>query len=390
MNESLNRSDNSVRGSPPQRAGPQPGGDIETIVIDLWDRVLERGPEARNASIRDLKVGLLRVHRLFAEVAQATGIVIPITALFKVDTSEKLIAVLRSGSAPAAEPLAELKAGEGASALFFFPGISGVALELAELGGLIRYDGPIYANQPRGLDGPERPHRTVAEMADYQVAIVRAAQPCGPYRLAGYSFGGLVAVEVARRLLEAGESVDFLGLMEPSLPERQWPIHGRAEFFWRRSKHHARVLRALSPHARRAYLASHAEPMVNRFRRMLGAKAVGSSPYHRAGLPPGLAETREAGWAAIQTHELKPYPGKATLFVSERGNPLGCDTLLAYPKLLRQWEVRRFSGDHSGMLREPHVHDLAHQISCCLAEINNGAMTASGGFQSHRSSQRGI
>ena len=134
----------------------------------------------------------------------------------------------------------------------------------------------------------------------------------------------------------------------------------------------------LSPRERRAYLASHAEPMINRFRRMLGAKVVGSSPYHRAGLPSGLAETREAGWAAIQSHELKPYPGKATLFVSEKGNPLGCDSLLAYPKFLRECEIRRFSGDHSGMLREPHVGELA-RADFTLSCGNRGAMSGSGG-----------
>lgn len=305
----MNRSDKSAQGSTTQHASSQANSDLEAIVVDLWDRVLERGPEARKASILDLKVGLLRAHRLLAAIANETGIVISITALFKVDTIEKLTGALRSGAPLRPEPLAEIKAAKRGAPVFFFPGISGVALELAELSRLIRYDGPIFAIQPRGLDGVERPHRTVAEMAEHQVGVIRDTQPHGPYRLAGYSFGGLVAIEVARKLIESGETVDFLGLMEPSLPERQWPLHGRIEFFWRRARHHGKALRMLSPRERRAYLASHAEPMINRFRRMLGAKVVGSSPYHRAGLPPGLAETREAGWAAIQTHELKPYRG---------------------------------------------------------------------------------
>jgi thioesterase domain-containing protein len=371
MRSSLNKSHGGVPGSATQQVGLPASLDIEAIVMDIWERVLERGPAARHASILDLKVGLLRVHRLLAEIEKATGVVIPITALFKVDTVEKLVAVIRSGVPLHSEPLAELKAGNTGTPLFFFPGISGVALELAQLGRLIRYDGAIYANQPRGLDGAQPPDRTVAEMAAYAFPIVRSAQPHGPYRIAGYSCGGLVAIEVARKLIESGEGVDFLGLMEPSLPERQWPWRGRMDFFWRRSKHHASVVRALSPRDRKAYLVSHAEPTVNRLRRMLGAKVVGSSPYHRPGLPAGLAETREAGWAAIQSHHLKPYPGKATLFVSEKGNPLGCNTLLAYPKYLRAWDVRRFSGDHSGMLREPHVRELARQISISLAEIDS-------------------
>jgi thioesterase domain-containing protein len=50
-------------------------------------------------------------------------------------------------------------------------------------------------------------------MAAAQVDVVRALQPHGPYRLAGYCNGGLVAYEVARRLREAGETVDRLALI---------------------------------------------------------------------------------------------------------------------------------------------------------------------------------
>jgi hypothetical protein len=63
------------------------------------------------------------------------------------------------------EVLAELKPGNGGSPLFIFPGISGVALEFAQLARLIRYDGLIYGNQPRGLDGEADQHRSVTEMA---------------------------------------------------------------------------------------------------------------------------------------------------------------------------------------------------------------------------------
>ena len=82
--------------------------------------MLERGPEARKASILDLKVGLLRAHRLLAAIAKATGIAIPITALFKVDTAEKLTAALRSGAALLPEPLAEIKAAKARRALVLF------------------------------------------------------------------------------------------------------------------------------------------------------------------------------------------------------------------------------------------------------------------------------
>ncbi|SFK74623.1 thioesterase domain-containing protein [Methylocapsa palsarum] len=344
-------------------------GDVEAIVTDLWDRVLERGRAAHEASILDLKVGMLRVYRLLSEIGKATGVVIPITAMFKADTLAEMIDLVRSGKAPKGQALAELKEGEG-TPLFIFPGISGVALELAQLARLIDYPGPIYGNQPRGLDGDAPPHTTVVEMAQHQVAAIRTEQPRGPYRIAGYSCGGLVAIETARLLLNEGETVEFLGLMEPSLPEWQWPFAARVEFFWRRCKHHANTIRGLSATEIKEYLVSHAGPVLGRARRMLGARHVGTSPYHREGLPPGLAETRAAGWAALQAHRLDSYPGKAILFCSERGNPLGCNVAIAYPAFLQAHDVCPFGGDHAGMLREPHVHELAAHISNRLAQID--------------------
>ena len=355
----------------PALAGQGPAGAdaIGDVVAKLWDQVLERGPAARGASILDLKVGVLRVHRLFEEIKQATGVDLPITAMFQAPTLEKITELVRLGRAPAAEALAELKKGDGSPPLFIFPGIGGIALELAELARLIRYDGPIYANQPRGLVSGETPHLSVAEMADYQVAVIRGAQPHGPYRLAGYSFGGLVAMEVARRLQEAGETVDFLGLIEPTLPERNWPKFARLGFAFRRFRHHAATLLELPPSEIMPYMASHARTIFERLRRLLGAKGAGVSPYNREGLPSGMAETRAAGNAAFLGYGLARYRGKATLLCSEKGDALGCDARLIYPGFLEQCDTLQCGGDHAAMLRQPYVQELAENISRCLAAL---------------------
>ncbi len=358
--------------STPSDKQPKPpaGADaIGDVIAKLWDRVLERGPVARGASILDLKVGALRVHRLFEEIKQATGVDLPITVMFQAPTLEQITELVRLGRAPAAEALAELKKGAGSPPLFIFPGIGGIALELAELARLIRYDGPIYANQPRGLIRGETPHLSVAEMADYQVAVIRGVQPHGPYRLAGYSFGGLVALEVARRLQESGETVDFLGLIEPTLAERNWPKLARFGFVFRRLKHHAAALLELPPSKIAPYMASHARTVFERLRRLLGAKDAGVSPYHREGLPAGLAETRAAGNAAFLGYRLAPYRGKATLLCSERGDALGCDARLIYPGFLEQCDMLQCGGDHAAMLRLPFVKELAENITRCLAAL---------------------
>jgi thioesterase domain-containing protein len=65
---------------------------------------------------------------------------------------------------------------------------------------------PVYALQARGLERGQRPQRTVPAMARHYLEAIRAVQPCGPYHVAGWSFGGLVAYEMVRLLRQRGEA----------------------------------------------------------------------------------------------------------------------------------------------------------------------------------------
>jgi thioesterase domain-containing protein len=55
-------------------------------------------------------------------------------------------------------------------------------------------------------------------MAASFVAEIKRQQPQGQYLLGGYSFGGLMAFEVARQLIEAGDEVEKLVLLDTACP----------------------------------------------------------------------------------------------------------------------------------------------------------------------------
>jgi nonribosomal peptide synthetase DhbF len=75
-------------------------------------------------------------------------------------------------------------------------------------------DVPLYGLQARGASAPERMPCSLAEMAEDYLAEVRAIQPHGPYRLAGWSFGGNVAHLMATLLQQRGEEVTLLALLD--------------------------------------------------------------------------------------------------------------------------------------------------------------------------------
>lgn len=96
----------------------------------------------------------------------------------------------------------------------------------------------------RTLQDPRHRDTSLQAMADDYVACVREVQPHGPYHLLGWSLGGALAVHMAATLEALGETVAFLGLVDPTVPSE----HGAAlvaEPDWRRD--FAGLLRDLDP-----------------------------------------------------------------------------------------------------------------------------------------------
>src|SRR5574340_900419 len=102
-------------------------------------------------------------------------------------------------------PVLRMRAGGAAPPLFCLHTIGGGNLFHYEpLVQHLEGDRAVYGLQARGVDGTEAPDTSVEAMAQYCIEAMRAIQPSGPYLLCGFSSGGLVASEMARRLLQGG------------------------------------------------------------------------------------------------------------------------------------------------------------------------------------------
>src|SRR5262249_3308796 len=77
---------------------------------------------------------------------------------------------------------------------------------------------PFYGLQAAGIDDDYAPHIRVEQMAAHYLEQIRQAQSCGPYFIGGWSFGGWIAFEIARRLHEAGETVGLLAFLDSAAP----------------------------------------------------------------------------------------------------------------------------------------------------------------------------
>ncbi|RSS37491.1 amino acid adenylation domain-containing protein, partial [Streptomyces sp. WAC08241] len=174
--------------------------------------------------------------RLVGRIREELVVDLPVRAVFDTSTPAGLARILTGGAPEAAgddgtegegaagggrratRGLLPLRArGTEAPVFFLHPG-GGFGWCYA---GLVRHlgpDVPVYGIQASGLDGSGALPASMDEMTEDYLARIRSVQPHGPYRLAGWSFGGLAAHALATRLRAEGERIGLLALLDAYPP----------------------------------------------------------------------------------------------------------------------------------------------------------------------------
>lgn len=115
-------------------------------------------------------------------------------------------------------PLVALQTSGDRPPLFLLPALGGDIRCYADLVQLLGEEQPVYAFRPRGIDQDLPPHLTMEEMISDYMAAVGELQPNGPYHIAGWSAGGVVAFALAEALEHIGEEVALLAMFDAPLP----------------------------------------------------------------------------------------------------------------------------------------------------------------------------
>jgi len=111
-----------------------------------------------------------------------------------------------------------LQPGGSMPPLFCVHAVSGSAYSYVQLAQQLGPDQPVYGFEAPGFDNDRAPVPSVTALADEYTAILREFQPGGDYRLFGWSLGGLVAFEMAKRLAAAGAPAKALIMVDSGLP----------------------------------------------------------------------------------------------------------------------------------------------------------------------------
>lgn len=186
---------------------------LAAIYADMFDVPLAE--ISATASFFDLGGTSLDILRLRHRVEQDLAVPeLQIITVLTAPTVRSLAAVLSGepgSSAAEYDPVVALQTTGHKTPLFcVHPGV-GEVLVFVNLAKYFVNDRPFYALRARGFNTGEKPFTSFAEMVGSYVQAIRARQPHGPYAVAGYSYGGAVAFEIAKELEAQGERVDFVG-----------------------------------------------------------------------------------------------------------------------------------------------------------------------------------
>lgn len=269
-------------------------------------------------------------------------------------------------------PLVTLQVGVSREApMIFVPGAGGSATACMSLAQSLRKT-TVHSLQPRGFDGIAVPHRTVQAAAAVYLRAIRRAQPCGPYRLVGHSFGGWIVFELACRLAAEGEHLDPIVLIDTEAPA---PAHAAPRHLGRVAAltKLIGVLEETSEQSMNLTCAELAgldyEAQLTRLAQEM--KALGLLP--RSGDVNDIRGMVRVFEVNLNTHYVPAtrFPGCAMLLQpAEHWNGTerlegGCapETREAWRTYVGHLECASMPGNHMTMLRKPHVEAIAGHLS---------------------------
>ncbi len=358
-----------------------PRDELESQLAEIWEEVLGVRPVGATDNFFELGGHSLLAVRLFGLIEKRLGRKLPLTAVFQGATIEHLAALCRQPAAGAPAELVAIQPGGGKRPLFMIHPAGGQVFPYIHLARFLGADQPCYGLQSIGLEEGQEPQARIEDMAVYYLRALRTVQPTGPYLLAGWSMGGVIAFEMAQQLLALNEGVAMLAMFDgriptadDSFPEQDAEALALVERYFGVALGSTESLAGLPEDEQ---LASVLEQ----------AKSAGLVPVEL-----GVSEARRFvkvlrnDLRATQNYALRRYPGRITFFkAGEASESSSVDPTMGWADWAEGGvEVHAVPGNHATLMYEPHVAILAEALTACLTRARIAEESAAAALEKEK------
>jgi amino acid adenylation domain-containing protein len=342
-----------------------PRDNLESNLCEIWADLLQISPVGINDNFFALGGHSLLALRLIATVEKRFHRTLPLGMLFQKGTIKEVAASLREQLAPPTSALVAINPSGSRPPVFFVHVGSGNVLCYFDLARYLGPDQPFYGLQDPSLSGVVPPFGSLEEMAAFYVREVRSVQPAGPYLIGGWSFGGLVAFEMARQFSASGHQPVLLAVLDSGTADMEREFESRMddaallailahEMYLPIS---SKDLRVLEPEERLRVVADHMTSAGVIFEDTIG--------YLRRQL--NIFKYRNR---ATVSYFPDRYSGRVSLFLASQHDPEDdspqWDLEERWARVAQAVDVYYVPGSHHEIAREPHVRNLAEVLNNCI------------------------
>jgi len=313
---------------------------------------------------------------MLGELEDRRGHRVPMAALLEGTTVRDLAGAVRAHEAGQRRSSGLVTIQEGDPSrptLYVTHDLHGSAFRFRHLAAALGADQPVKGFESPALTGERFPFTRIETLALRYATELQRDQPHGPYHLCGYSFGGILAFEMARHLRRAGEEVALLAVVDigpgyrgvyydraqsPPGPWLDLPDPPDPGTTWRGRIRHGAAIVAHHPRQAPTYAVFHSG-----LRHRLFPVAWRWQLRRHGTIPP-----RHRLWYAYQTHwDLvgpswtgAPYDGEIVLFWSE--DTASADATMGWGPLGATLDIHRIPVDHERIMDEDRVAHLAEPL----------------------------
>jgi thioesterase domain-containing protein len=335
---------------------------VEHELAGIWSELLGVYPVGIHDQFADLGGRSIVALTLIARIQQRFDRTVPIVALYGEPTIAHLADWLRRGGASGTSScLVPIQPRGSRRPLLCVHPAGGTVFCYADLARRLGDEQPVYGLQARGIDGMQAPQTSVTDMAAAYVADIRARFPSGPYRLCGWSTGGIIAFEAACQLERLGEKVELLALVDAGMPtvgdkafDKDDLLPLLALMFPGQSPDELRELERAGPERQMEYFRERAE---------MAQLVVGG-----AGNVKHVYDVFQANMQAVTEYRPERFAGEILLFrAAVAATPMHRDDHLGWGPRADRVVVVDVAGDHMSMLSDPALETVAGRLATVLA-----------------------